>query len=279
MASDGEGLALVVRRIAAGTWHRLAGGLSPVRAGGHCALSGHARGPQRKLLRRLAPERPARAGFRQLLSPRARACGTPPTADRRRRAPAGLRCAIHAIGGRCDRLERSAQVHHHVSGRWDDRSRKHGRIGLCQRSLAARRPSHGGCGRAPGLGTPGGASRGVAAHRSPWGAEAGGPPKVTAGYAILRDPGNLALFSKPLDQQAVTMPYDSSGAPLAPLVTTFVAGRDLKFPRYGQWSAGAARDLGRRISASAEWMRKRGADGFVYAPAGAPGPVNLDLVG
>jgi hypothetical protein len=112
-----------------------------------------------------------------------------------------------------------------------------------------------------------------------WAPMADGRTKFTAGYAILRDPGNLALFSKPLDQQAVTMPYDSSGAPLAPLVTTFVAGRDLKFPRYGQWSAGAARDLGRRISASAEWMRKRGADGFVYAPAGAPGPVNLDLVG
>jgi hypothetical protein len=103
--------------------------------------------------------------------------------------------------------------------------------------------------------------------------------KFTAGYAILRDPSNLALFSRPLDQQAVITPYDSSGAPLAPVITTFLAGRDLKFPRYGQWSAGAMRDLGHRVSASADWMRKRGADGFVYASTGAPGPVNLDLIG
>jgi len=103
--------------------------------------------------------------------------------------------------------------------------------------------------------------------------------KITAGYAILRDPGNLALFSKPLDQQAVTTPYDSSGAPLPPLVTTFLLGRNLKFPSYGQWSAGVERDLGRRISASAEWMRKRSADGFAYASTGPAAPVNLDLVG
>jgi hypothetical protein len=111
-----------------------------------------------------------------------------------------------------------------------------------------------------------------------WAPMADSRTKLTAGYAILRDPSSLELFSKPFDQQAVITPYDSSGAPLPPLVSTFLLGRDLRFPRYGQWSAGTVRDLGRRISASAEWMRKRGSDGFVYAPA-APGPVNLDLVG
>jgi len=102
--------------------------------------------------------------------------------------------------------------------------------------------------------------------------------RLTAGYAILRDPSNLALFSLPFDQQAVTVPYSSAGAPLAPLITTFLPGHGLKFPSYGQWSAGAARDLGHRISADAEWMRKRGSDGFIYAPTGSPGPVNFDLV-
>jgi hypothetical protein len=111
-----------------------------------------------------------------------------------------------------------------------------------------------------------------------WAPMADSRTKLTAGCAILRDPSNLALFSRPFDQQAVTTAYDSSGAPLTPVVTTFLPGRDLKFPRYGQWSAGAMRDLGRRVSASAEWMRKRGTDGFVYAPTGAPGPLNLDLV-
>ncbi|MFY9724691.1 MAG: TonB-dependent receptor [Bryobacteraceae bacterium] len=112
-----------------------------------------------------------------------------------------------------------------------------------------------------------------------WAPMADGRTRLTAGYAILRDPSNLALFSLPLDQQAVTTPYSSSGVPLPPLITTFLPGHDLKFPSYGQWSAGAARDLGHRISADAEWMRKRGSDGFIYAPTGSPGPVNFDLVG
>src|ERR1035438_5313681 len=72
MAAGGEGLAIVVRRIVGGIWHSLAGGVSPAGAGRHRALFDHARRPQRKLLRRLAPEREPRAGFRQLLSPRAR---------------------------------------------------------------------------------------------------------------------------------------------------------------------------------------------------------------
>jgi len=110
-----------------------------------------------------------------------------------------------------------------------------------------------------------------------WAPLADSRTKLTAGYAILRDPSNLALFSRPLDQQPVTTPYNAAGVPQAPLVTIFLPGRDLRFPCYGQWSAGAARDLGRRISASAEWMRKRGADGFAYEPAGPPAPLNFDL--
>jgi hypothetical protein len=112
-----------------------------------------------------------------------------------------------------------------------------------------------------------------------WSPMTDGRTKLTAGYAVLLDPTNLALFSRPLDQQAVITPYDSSGQPLAPLISTFLAGPDLKFPRYEQWSAGAARDLGRRISASVEWMHKHDTDGFNYASAGPLLPVNLDLVG
>ena len=100
-----------------------------------------------------------------------------------------------------------------------------------------------------------------------------------AGYAVLHDATNLALFSRPLDQQAVTTPFDSAGQPEAPLVTTFVTGRDLKFPRYVQWSAGAEHDFGRGISGRAEWMWKRGGDGFVYAPESAAGPVDLQPAG
>ena len=111
-----------------------------------------------------------------------------------------------------------------------------------------------------------------------WAPMADGRTKLTAGYAILRDPSNLALFSLPFDQQPVTTPYSPPGVPLPPLVTTFLPGRNLKYPCYGQWSSGAMRDLGHRVSASAEWMRKRGADGFAYASAGPPAPLNFDLL-
>jgi len=112
-----------------------------------------------------------------------------------------------------------------------------------------------------------------------WSPFADGRTKLAAGFAILRDPSTLALLSRPLDQQAITIPYDSSGAPLPAQTTTFQLGSHLLFPRYNQWSAGLQRDLGRRIAAGAEWMRKRGSDGFVYASSAAPRPVNLDLVG
>ncbi len=96
---------------------------------------------------------------------------------------------------------------------------------------------------------------------------ANGRTRITAGYAIVHDASNLSLFSRSLDQQAVTIPYMASGAPLDPLITTFVTGHNLKLPRFEKWSAGMAHDFGHRISLSAEWLRKRGEDGFVYAPA------------
>jgi hypothetical protein len=97
--------------------------------------------------------------------------------------------------------------------------------------------------------------------------------KLTAGYAILHDAVNLALFSRPLDQQAVTVPYSSSGAPEAPLVTTFVSGQNLRLPRYDKWSGGLEHEFAHRVAARAEWLRKRGRDGFVYAPEGAAPPL------
>jgi hypothetical protein len=100
--------------------------------------------------------------------------------------------------------------------------------------------------------------------------------KLTAGYALLADATNLSLFSRPLDQQAVTTPFSSTGVPESPLVTTFIPGHNLKFPRYDKWSAGVEHDFGHGIDATVEWLRKRGRDGFVYAPvAGSTGGVTI----
>ncbi len=97
--------------------------------------------------------------------------------------------------------------------------------------------------------------------------------KLTGGYSVVHDATNLSFFSRPLDQQSITVPYSSDGTPGAPLVTTFLAGNHLRLPRYTKWSAGVERDFGHRMHAKLEWLRKRGRDGFVYAPPGEPGPV------
>jgi hypothetical protein len=105
--------------------------------------------------------------------------------------------------------------------------------------------------------------------------------RLNAGYAVLHDATNLALFSRPLDQRAITTPFNAAGQPEAPLVTSFVPGYNLKLPRYVQWSAGADHDFGHGISGRAEWMMKRGGDGFAYSPinGGAPGGIDLQPAG
>ena len=92
--------------------------------------------------------------------------------------------------------------------------------------------------------------------------------KVMAGYAVLRDATNLALFSRPLDQQALTTAYNAAGVAEAPMLNTFAIGRGLVLPRYNQVSGGVEHAFGRGVSVRGELMRKRGRDGFVYAPQG-----------
>src|SRR5579871_1011501 len=90
--------------------------------------------------------------------------------------------------------------------------------------------------------------------------------KITGGYARLTDATDLALFSRPQDQQAVTTFYSAGGAPETPVRTMFLPGHNLRLPRYDKWSAGIERDFGRGVFAGAEYLHKRGRDGFVYAP-------------
>ena len=64
----------------------------------------------------------------------------------------------------------------------------------------------------------------------------------------------FSLFSRPLDQQAVTTFYSATGLPQSPVVTTFVPGHNLRLPRYDKWSAGLERDFGRGVFAGAEYL-------------------------
>lgn len=115
-----------------------------------------------------------------------------------------------------------------------------------------------------------------------WGPSQVPKTRFNAGYAVLHDATNLSMFARPLDQQAVTTFFDSAGQPQTPLVTSFVTGHDLRLPRYVQWSGGADHDFGHNISGKVEWMRKRGGDGFVYAPLSGQVPsggINIQPTG
>jgi len=107
-----------------------------------------------------------------------------------------------------------------------------------------------------------------------WAPFADSRTKISAGYAILHDAVPLALFARALDQQPVTVPY-GNGTPGTPLISTFAIGPNLRLPRFDAWSAGAEHDFGRRISGRAEWLRKRGNRGFVYAAPNPAGEVDV----
>jgi hypothetical protein len=56
----------------------------------------------------------------------------------------------------------------------------------------------------------------------------------------------------------------------------FLAGHNLRLPRYDKWSAGLEHDFGHGVFAGTEFLRKRGRDGFVYSPlAGETGTVTV----
>jgi outer membrane receptor protein involved in Fe transport len=97
--------------------------------------------------------------------------------------------------------------------------------------------------------------------------------KILGGYSIIYDATNLGTFARPLDQQAVTTPYSPAGVPGTPYTASFVLGSNLRLPRYSQVSAGVEHDFGHGMSITADWMRKRGSDGLVYASISGGVPI------
>jgi hypothetical protein len=89
--------------------------------------------------------------------------------------------------------------------------------------------------------------------------------KISGGYGVFYDASQLATLSRPLDQVSVTVPFAPNGDPGVAFSRVFVPGERLALPRFGNWTASVEREVGRRITAQVEWIRKRGRDGFVYA--------------
>ena len=104
--------------------------------------------------------------------------------------------------------------------------------------------------------------------------------KIVGGYSVIYDATNLGTFSRPFDQVAITTPFPQPGIPGTSFSTRFTPGKDLRLPRYAQWTAGVEHDFGHGIYATADWMRKRGRDGLIYAAtAASPVVVQQEIVG
>jgi hypothetical protein len=100
----------------------------------------------------------------------------------------------------------------------------------------------------------------------------GGDTKLSAGYGITYDATSLAVFSRPLDQHALTTYYNPDGAPEGgPQTTAFTLGNArLKLPRYQNWTAGIDHYFPHRIRLSLDYLRRSGHSGFTYASTSSP---------
>ena len=96
--------------------------------------------------------------------------------------------------------------------------------------------------------------------------------KISAGYAITYDATNLALFSRPLDQIAVTMPLNPDGSVAGPPLESIyvIPSSHLKMPRYQNWSASLNQRLPFRLQANISYLRRDGVNGFTYINPLAP---------
>lgn len=106
---------------------------------------------------------------------------------------------------------------------------------------------------------------------SPWG---GTSTRISGGWGVVYDASSLRLFTRPLDQFSVTEYFDPSGAMVrGPAIAAFAIdpGLALRSPRYQTWSLGLERKLPGNFMLRAEWLRRRGQNGFTYA--GVPQPV------
>jgi hypothetical protein len=105
-----------------------------------------------------------------------------------------------------------------------------------------------------------------------WAPFASGRTRVSGGYTITHDAVNFSLLGRPLDQTASTVHYNPDSTPAGPpSITRFTREPgELKLPRASNWSIGVDHQLAERIFASANYLRRRGTDGFVFVNTLAP---------
>jgi hypothetical protein len=90
--------------------------------------------------------------------------------------------------------------------------------------------------------------------------------KVVGGFAVVYEPGNLRVFSEPLDQYSIT----TSNPSLDPserlmTISRFAADTSgLRSPEYRTWNLGVERQWSRQIYSKVGYLRRRGHRGLTY---------------
>src|SRR5579885_3300763 len=97
--------------------------------------------------------------------------------------------------------------------------------------------------------------------------------RFSGGCAVVYDATRVQLFTRPMDQYAVTTEFGPGGAAVGgPAITVFtIQNHHLDAPRYQNWSFEVDQRLPRRIQLGVNLLRKRGSHGFTYANMLLPG--------
>lgn len=90
--------------------------------------------------------------------------------------------------------------------------------------------------------------------------------KLSAGFGLIYETAPLRVFSRPLDQYALTTYYDRAGrVTRGPAVSAFrIEPVPLERPRYQNWNLGFEQRLPGGVYLSTGYLRRRGRDGFTY---------------
>lgn len=90
--------------------------------------------------------------------------------------------------------------------------------------------------------------------------------KVVGGFGVVYEPGNLRLFSEPLDQYSITTanPFLPPPDRWTTISRFAVEGVGLHSPRYATWNAGVERQWSRQVFSKIAYLRRRGSRGLTY---------------
>lgn len=98
-----------------------------------------------------------------------------------------------------------------------------------------------------------------------WAPFKAGHTRVAGGFSVTHDEVPLDPFGRILDQTALTTVPGSAPAP-----TTFARGPSLKIPRATNWNLTVDHEVSEHLFLSANYLRRRGTDGFNFINTSAP---------